>query len=226
MKMESARRFTATHQSITFSRRMMMLGAAQAGVGALLIGRLGWISIAENEHYQLLSESNRVQLIIVPPRRGWIVDRKNKPIAINRSDFRVDIIPDQLERPAQTLTALRQLLNIPPEDFQRILDELKAAKGYRPVQVAENVPYDNYAAITVRLPELPASSRCAASPVFTPPDPRSDTSSAMSAPPQPRNMKKRRTRCSSRPVSRSVRKGLKKRWKCDFAACPEASASS
>jgi penicillin-binding protein 2 len=155
MKMDSARRFTSAHQSITFSRRMMLMGAAQAGVGALLIGRMSWLAIAENEHYQLLSESNRVQLIVVPPRRGWIVDRKGKPIAINRSDFRVDIIPDQLERPAQTLTTLRQLLNLSPDDFGRILRELKGAKGYQPVQVAENVPYEQYAAITVRLPELP-----------------------------------------------------------------------
>ena len=33
--------------------------------------------------------------------------------------------------------------------------ELKAARGYQPVQVAENVPYDQYAAVTVRLPEMP-----------------------------------------------------------------------
>ena len=30
-------------------------------------------------------------------------------------------------------------------------------KGYQPVQVAENVPYEKYAAVTVRLPELPGS---------------------------------------------------------------------
>ena len=155
MKMDNARRFTSVHQSITFSRRMMVFGGAQAAIGALLIGRMGWLSIKENEHYQLLSESNRVQLIIVPPRRGWIVDRRGKPIAINRSDFRVDIIPDQLEQPNDTLLALRELLQIEPDDFERIITELKGAKGYRPVQVAENVPYDQYAAVTVRLPEMP-----------------------------------------------------------------------
>src|SRR4029078_7580411 len=89
-------RLTATHQSITFSRRMLLLGGAQAGIGALLIGRMGWLSVAQNAKYQLLSESNRVQLIPVPPRRGWIIDRNGKPIAINRSSFRVDIIPQQL----------------------------------------------------------------------------------------------------------------------------------
>jgi cell division protein FtsI/penicillin-binding protein 2 len=30
-----------------------------------------------------------------------------------------------------------------------------AARGFQPVQVAENVPYERYAAVTVRLPELP-----------------------------------------------------------------------
>ena len=150
-----ASRFTAAHQSITFSRRMMLLGGAQALFGGALVARLGYLSVAQNQHYRLLSESNRVQLIIVPPRRGWIVDRNNKPIAINRSDFRVDIIPQQLENPTQTLRLLTQLMKLSPDDVDRIIKELKEAHGYQPVQVAENVPYDQYAAVTVRLPELP-----------------------------------------------------------------------
>ncbi len=148
-------RFTAAHQSITFSRRMMLLGGAQALFGGALVARLGYLSVAQNQHYRLLSESNRVQLIIVPPRRGWIVDRNNRPIAINRSDFRVDIIPQQLENPTQTLRLLTQLMKLSPDDVDRIIKELKEAHGYQPVQVAENVPYDQYAAVTVRLPELP-----------------------------------------------------------------------
>ena len=150
-----ASRYTAAHQSITFSRRMMLVGGAQAALGGALIARLGYLSIAQNEHYQLLSESNRVQLIIVPPRRGWIVDRAGKPIAINRSDFRVDIIPEQLERPTETLRTLTQSLKLSPDDVDRIIKEIRASRGYQPVQVAENVPYEEYAAVTVRLPEMP-----------------------------------------------------------------------
>src|SRR4051812_46775810 len=55
-------RLTNAHQSITFSRRMLLLGGAQAAVGGLLIGRMGYLAIAQNAKYQLLSESNRVQL--------------------------------------------------------------------------------------------------------------------------------------------------------------------
>jgi len=150
-----ASRFTAAHQSMTFSRRMLLVGSAQAALGGALIARLGYLSVAEHEKYAVESESNRVQLIIVPPRRGWIVDRGGKPIAINRSDFRVDIIPEQLERPTETLKTLTQILQLTPDDVDRIIKEIRASRGYQPVQVAENVPYDQYAAVTVRLPEMP-----------------------------------------------------------------------
>ena len=148
-------RFTSVHQSLSFSRRMMLVGGAQAAIGGLLVGRLGYLAVSQNEKYQLLSENNRVQLIVVPPRRGWLVDRHGKPIAINRSDFRVDIIPQQLENPEATLKELAQLLELDRDDLDRILSELKESRGFKPVEVAASVPYEQYAAVTVRLPELP-----------------------------------------------------------------------
>src|SRR5881628_243742 len=154
-------RITVAHQSITFSRRMMLLGGAQVAVGGLLIGRMGWLAIAQNEKYQLLSESNRVQLIPVPPRRGWIIDRNGRPIAINKASFRVDLIPQQIVDGPKIIAELQRLLNLPPDEVERITRELAASRGFQPVSIADNVPYEQYAAITVRLPQLPgvAASR-------------------------------------------------------------------
>jgi penicillin-binding protein 2 len=134
---------------------MMLLGGAQAAVGAMLIGRMGWLSIAQNEKYQLLSESNRVQLIPVPPRRGWIIDRDGKPIAINKASFRVDIIPQQMVKGRDIVGPISKLLDLPEDEVERITHELASSRGFQPVSVADNVPYEQYAAITVRLPELP-----------------------------------------------------------------------
>jgi penicillin-binding protein 2 len=152
MKMQ---RVTSAHQTLTFSRRMVLLGGAQAAVGTVLIGRLGYLSIAQNQKYQLMSEENRVQLIPVPPRRGWLIDRHGKPIAINRSSFRVDIIPQQLTDTERVKATLASLLELPEEEVLRIDRELESSKGFRPVTVADNVRYEQYAAISVRLPELP-----------------------------------------------------------------------
>ncbi|RYD82564.1 MAG: hypothetical protein EOP61_41955, partial [Sphingomonadales bacterium] len=64
--MKRARIITEHSQTYTFTRRAIVLGGAQAAVGVLLAGRMGWLSIAQNERYKTLSESNRVQLTLVP----------------------------------------------------------------------------------------------------------------------------------------------------------------
>jgi penicillin-binding protein 2 len=148
---------TEAAQSYSFSRRAMMVGGIQGAVALALAGRMGWLAVAENEHYKLLSESNRVNLTMIPPRRGWIVDRYGHAIANNRTDFRVDIIRDRLPENEQprVLKLLQQLLGLPPEQVSRIENDIKRAAGFQPVQVAENLTADVFAAVQVRLPELP-----------------------------------------------------------------------
>ncbi|WCM28915.1 penicillin-binding protein 2 [Sphingomonas sp. QA11] len=152
---QPTRVITEATQTYSFSRRALVLGAGQAAVGLLLAGRMTWLAVAENEHYSLLSESNRVNMTLVPPRRGWIVDRNGVPIANNRTDFRVDIIPDRLENKDRTLGLLRDILSLPPEAMDRITADLKRAAGFQPVQVIENLDLEKFAAVSVRLPELP-----------------------------------------------------------------------
>ncbi|SNS47883.1 penicillin-binding protein 2 [Sphingomonas laterariae] len=146
---------TEQQQLLTFTRRAMVLGGAQFAMGTVLAGRMAWLSVAENERYKLMAEDNRVQLILIPPRRGWLIDRQGKPMAINRTDFRVDIIPDQLQDEERVLAELGRLLALPEEEMQRIRDDLKDAAGFRPVPVAEKIDYERFAAVSVRQSELP-----------------------------------------------------------------------
>lgn len=146
---------TQASLSFSFTRRAMALGAFQGGIAALLAGRMAWISVAENEKYSLLSESNRVNLTLIPPRRGWIIDRHGKPLAKNRTDFRVDIIPDRLRDKEAVIGTLAQLLALEPDEVDRIHEDLEKAAGFQPVQVSEKLSYEQYAAVSVRLPDLP-----------------------------------------------------------------------
>lgn len=149
---------TSGQLEFTFSRRALFIGGVQTVVGAVVATRMAYISVAENEKYKLLSESNRVNLTLIPPRRGWFIDRIGKPIATNRADFRVDIIPDRLQDKTKTLGALTQLLDLKQEDVERIEKELKEAQGFQPVQVAAGLDYESFARVSVRLPDLPGVS--------------------------------------------------------------------
>lgn len=146
---------TQASQSFTFSRRAFFLSAAQVTVGGLLVTRMGWIAIAENEKYNLLSESNRVNLTIIPPRRGWIIDRKGRPLASNRTNFRVDLIPDRLQNREKVVAELTEMLKLDPNLVDRINEDLDKAAGFQPVQVADDLTYEQYAALSVRLSEFP-----------------------------------------------------------------------
>ncbi|MCX9146171.1 penicillin-binding protein 2 [Erythrobacter sp. WG] len=139
----------------TFERRSVLIGAFQGTIGVMLALRLGYLSVAENEKYRLESESNRVNLTLIPPRRGWILDRNGAPLASNRADFRVDLIPERLQDPEGTIDRLGELLSLEPARIADIKDKVSAARGFQPVEVASSVRYEQFAALSVRLPEFP-----------------------------------------------------------------------
>jgi penicillin-binding protein 2 len=146
-----------TEQALAFrfQRRAVMLGGLQIGVSGLLAGRMAWLAIAQKDKYERLAESNRVQSRLIPPRRGWIIDRTGKPIAINRTNFRVDLIPDRLQDPDRIIDELRAMLHLKSEDIDRIKQALDRSPGYQPVPVADDIDYERFAAISLRQPDLP-----------------------------------------------------------------------
>ncbi|MCB2049333.1 MAG: penicillin-binding protein 2 [Novosphingobium sp.] len=139
----------------SFDRRATVVGAIQGGVGILLAGRLTWLAVAQNEKYQLLAESNRVNLSLIPPRRGWILDRNGLPLASNKADFRVDVIPDRLGDEKKTIATLTELLDLDDVKVRDLTDKLDKARGFAPVEVASGLDWDRFAAVSVRLPDLP-----------------------------------------------------------------------
>ncbi len=149
------RSVNAAQAQFAFTRRSFVLGGAQLSIGALLAARMTYLSIFENERYALLAESNRVNLSLIPPRRGWIVDRKGQPLALNRTVFRVDIIPDRMKNGPVTLDALTKILKLTPDERDRINRDIDKAAGFQPVQIAENLDWERYAAVSIRAPDLP-----------------------------------------------------------------------
>ncbi len=148
-------RVTASSLAQSFDRRSFVIGAVQGGVGLLLAARMGYIAVAENEKYEMESESNRVNLTLIPPRRGWILDRNGAPLASNRADFRIDIIPERLEDPAATVATLAELLSFTPAETIDLADRIEQSAPFQAVPVASGVSYDAFAAVSVRQPELP-----------------------------------------------------------------------
>ncbi len=146
---------TATGLQNAFDRRSFVVGTMMGGIGVLLAARMSYLAIAENEKYRTEAESNRVNLTLIPPRRGWILDRNGAPLASNRADFRVDVIPERLDNANRTIDQLGMLLSLKPDRIADIKSKIEGSRGFQPVEVASGLDYDQFAAISVRLPDLP-----------------------------------------------------------------------
>jgi penicillin-binding protein 2 len=139
----------------SFTRRALFLGGGMGLVGTALAARMAYLSIFEGEAYQLASEENRVQNRLIPPRRGWIVDRSGKPLAINQPDYRLELIPDQIDDLDIVLARIGSVLPLSWEDELRIRADIAMQPSYMPVEVARDLDWPAFAALNVQVADVP-----------------------------------------------------------------------
>ena len=118
-------------QQLKFTRRALMMGGGGALVFTALAVRLHQLQVVETERYRLLSEDNQFNFLLTPPSRGRILDRFGTPVADNRDSYRVVMIPEQAGDAEAALDRLgRQLIEITPEQRERILRNIRRLAGF------------------------------------------------------------------------------------------------
>lgn len=141
-----------------FSRRAFIIGAAQGGVLLVLAGRLGWLQIVEGPKYQTLSEKNQIDVKVLAPVRGQIYDRHGVLLAGNKPNYRALMIAEKAEDPAVTLQRLQAIVGMSDEDMSKALDVISRMPSYMPVDVADQLSWEDLAKIEVSLLKLPGVS--------------------------------------------------------------------
>lgn len=147
----------------TFTRRSALLVGGQGLLLSALVSRLYYLQVVRSEEYRMLADENRISLRLLAPPRGLIVDRNEVVVAGNMQNYRVLLVPEQTKRPGEklavsadrTLQALAKL--IPLDDFQRqkVLREVGRKPEFVPLNVVENLTWEDFSRINVHAPELP-----------------------------------------------------------------------
>ncbi|GAB4236970.1 MAG: penicillin-binding protein 2 [Kiloniellaceae bacterium] len=138
-----------------FSRRGLLLGGAQALLLTGLAGRMYYLQVIEADRYKTLAEDNRINLRLLPPPRGRILDRFGLPLASNRQNFRVVLVREHAGDVEKVLMALSQLIELDEHDTKRVLREVSRKRSFVPVTVRENLTWDEVSRVEVNGPELP-----------------------------------------------------------------------
>ena len=138
-----------------FSRRVALLASGKFLLFSALGARLYYLQALESERYKTLADENRINLRLLAPPRGRIVDRFGAPLAINRQNYRVVVIPEQTGDVESTLDSLGRVIALAAGDRRRTLREANRRRGFVPVTVRENLSWEEVARVEVNAPDLP-----------------------------------------------------------------------
>jgi penicillin-binding protein 2 len=143
----------ATPPRIT--RRGLMLLGLQAGAVGALAWRMRDLQIRQNEHFALLAEENRINLLLIPPARGIITDRHGALLAGNRQNYRITMVREQAGDVEAVLDRLGRIVAIPPDRRERALKEMASRSAFVPVEVVEHLTWDDIVRVAANAPILP-----------------------------------------------------------------------
>jgi penicillin-binding protein 2 len=138
-----------------FTRRTALLAGGQAVLTVALAGRMYYLQVIEAERYGILADENRISMRLLPPPRGLITDRFGREMAVNRQNFRVLVVREQTPDVGQTLDALGMVIPLTDADKRRIRREIERKRAFMPVQVKENLTWEEMAQIQINAPDLP-----------------------------------------------------------------------
>ncbi len=138
-----------------FTRRALMLSGGQAVLLSALATRMYYLQVIESARYQVLAEENRINLRLLLPSRGRIVDRFGVELAVNEKSYRVVIVSEQTKDVEETLDKLGAIISLSDYERRRVRHEIKRRRSFFPITVRENLVWDEVAKIEVNAPDLP-----------------------------------------------------------------------
>ena len=142
-------------RSRLFTRRAVLLGMGQTALFSVLAGRVYYLPMIQGDKYRTLAEENRVNLRLIAPPRGQILDRAGAPLAINQQNYRVVLLPEQIDELAPLLDGINAYVPVSDADRKRVERELKNEGNLNAVMVRDNLTWEQVAGISLHILDLP-----------------------------------------------------------------------
>lgn len=126
-------------ESRLVNARLLFAALISLIVFSVVIVRLIELQVFEYEHFDSLSNRNRVDIEPLPPQRGLIYDRNGVMVAENIPTFSLEMVPEKVTDMEETITALSELMALTEEDIAEFRDRLKRHRRFQQVVVRQRL---------------------------------------------------------------------------------------
>ncbi len=121
----------------------------------LLVSRLIYLQIINQQHYTTLSENNRVSIKPIQPIRGLIYDRNGVLLAENIPSFTLTLVPEHIKDIPGLIKKLQKIITITPADIKRFEKRLKRKRRFEGVTLRYRLNENEVARLSVKQFTLP-----------------------------------------------------------------------
>ncbi|MCF3946034.1 penicillin-binding protein 2 [Acidiphilium sp. AL] len=138
-----------------FTRRALLLGAAEFAAFGALAARLYRMQVLQHGKYATLAKQNSVNERLLAPLRGLITDRHGAILAGNKQHWRALFMMIQTPDPASVIDRFAALISLSDAERRRIGRDISGKPRYIPVLLKDYLDWSEMARIEVHAIELP-----------------------------------------------------------------------
>ena len=110
LQRNSFRDYTA--EQTLFVRRALIAFFGILLLSGVLVANLYHLQITRFDDYSTRSNENRIKLVPVAPSRGIIFDRNGVPLALNRTIYQLELVPEKVDNLQQVLQELKPIVDL------------------------------------------------------------------------------------------------------------------
>ena len=142
-------------ESRLVSNRLIIAGLFFLVLFGIIIFRLVMLQIVDFEHFDSLSNRNRVAIEPLPPQRGLIYDRNGVLLAENIPTFSLEVIPEKVTNLDETIAELAELLSLTEEDVAAFNERRKRHRAFEEIVVRNQLTQKEVALFSVNRHRFP-----------------------------------------------------------------------
>ncbi|MCW1934437.1 penicillin-binding protein 2 [Pararhodobacter zhoushanensis] len=137
------------------SRRAALLGGAQLVFAGALVLRMRSLQLGQAEEFRLLADENRINIRLLPPARGTILDRSGLVLASNVQNYRIVLVREDAGAPRAALERLAELIPLTEEEIERAEREIMRHRPFVPVTIVDQLNWEEVARVAANAPAMP-----------------------------------------------------------------------
>ena len=138
-----------------FARRSLLLGLGQLGIFGALGTRLYNLQVLEGNRYALLADENRINVEVLAPQRGRILDRQGQVLAANTEGYRAVIVPAIARDVRAVLQRFQRIEPMSFDDIERVVQRSRRQSPNIAIVLTQDLSWERLAEINLNAPHLP-----------------------------------------------------------------------